>query len=266
MVKSKPVTCARTLTVTALVGVPRVQPNDDVAQLTLDALARTGIEVRDGDVLVVTSKLLSRAEGRFVDLAAVVPSPRARQLAAEVHKDPRLVELVLQESRAVSRAAPGVLIARHRLGFVVANAGIDTSNAKPAGVSDSGSWVLLLPTEPDRDAERIRSRIERASGARVGVVISDSHGRPFRLGTVGAAIGVAGLPALSDLVTQPDLDGRELESTTTAIADQVAATADLVAGQADEGRPLVLVRGLDFEPQASSARGLLRPVERDLYA
>jgi coenzyme F420-0:L-glutamate ligase/coenzyme F420-1:gamma-L-glutamate ligase len=260
------VQCAPTLFLTALPGLPRVEPGGDIAELISQALVRAELSLQDGDVLVVTSKLFSRAEDRFVDLAQVVPSARARELAQEVGKDARMVELILRESTQVSRRAPNVLIVRHRLGFVSANAGIDLSNTRPSAAAGEGPWALLLPENPDASAQRVRSGLEARSGARIGVVVSDSHGRPFRLGSVGMAIGLAGLPALYNQVGQRDLDGRPLETTVTALADQVAAAADLVAGQAAEGRPVVLVRGLSFEPGESSARQLLRPAKQDLYA
>jgi len=261
------VTCASELTLTALRGVPRVREGDDVAALVTEALGRTDLTLRDGDVLVVTSKVFSRAHGRFVDVSRIEPTERTRELAAEVGKDARVVELILSESRGVSRKARNVLIVRHKLGFVSANAGIDMSNAQPAdGREGQGPWALLLPEDPDGDAERLRSLLSAAHNAQIAVVITDSHGRPFRFGTVGAAIGVSGLPALHNQVGLPDLDGRVLESTMTALADQVAAAADLVAGQADEGRPFVLVRGLTFELTSSRATDLLRPESQDLYA
>ncbi len=261
-----PVCCAPQLTLTALASVPRVREGDDVARLASAALTATGMTLCDGDILVVTSKVLSRAAGRFVDVAQVVPSARATALAAEIGKDARLVELILGESTAVTRKARNVLITRHRLGFVSANAGIDLSNSDPGdGRPGAGPWAVLMPLDPDADAETLRLSLTERHRAHVGIVVSDSHGRPFRVGTVGAAIGVAGVPALYDQVGRPDLDGRLLESTLTALADQVAAAADLVAGQADEGRPFVLVRGLSFEMHASSARALLRPVEQDLF-
>ena len=177
------------------------------------------------------------------------------------------MELILRESSAVSRQAPGVIVVRHRLGFVVANAGIDSSNAVPPDAPPgSGPWALLLPEAPDVSAAVIRARVEAESGARVGVVITDSFGRPFRVGTVGVAIGVAGLPAVWDRRGEADLFGRPLETTVTALADQVAAVADLVAGQAAEGRALVLVRGLRFDPSGQGASALLRPAGEDLYA
>jgi len=265
--------CAPHLTLTALPGLPVVAPGDDLAGLIADGLSRGGCALADGDVIVVASKLLSRAEGRYVDLATVSPSPRAQELAREVEKDARLVELILRESTAISRTARNALVVRHRLGFVAANAGIDQSNAQPPGAAPgSGPWVLLLPEDPDAGAERLRARLGERSGADIGVIISDSMGRPFRLGTVGAAIGVAGLPALIDGRGQPDLFGRPLMATVTALADQVAAAADLVAGQADEGRGAILVRGLAWprpagmQDAAAGARALVRAADQDLYA
>jgi coenzyme F420-0:L-glutamate ligase / coenzyme F420-1:gamma-L-glutamate ligase len=261
------ITCSHRLEAIAVPGLPLVEHGDDVPGLVVGALGKAGMSLADGDVLVVTSKLLSRAEGRFVEVPRVEPSPRAIELGREVKKDPRAVELILRESVAVSRKAPGVLVVRHRLGFVVANAGIDSSNAVPAGAPPgSGPWALLLPEAPDASAAAIRHRVEQATGASVGVVITDSFGRPFRVGTVGVAIGVSGLPPLWDRRGEPDLFGRVLENTITALADQVAAVADLVAGQAAERRPLVLVRGLGFNRSEQGAGALVRSAEEDLYA
>ena len=263
------IACGARLEVVAVPGVPLVGAGADVPDLVVRAIGEAGLVLTDGDVLVVTSKLLSRAEGRFVDLSSVGPSARAVDVARKVGKDPRLVELVLRESNSISRQAPGVLIVRHRLGFVVANAGIDASNAVPPHApAGSGPWALLLPEAPDASAAAIRARVEAevAAGASVGVVITDSFGRPFRMGTVGVAIGVAGLPPLWDRRGEQDLFGRTLEQTITALADQVAAVADLVAGQAAEGRPLVLVRGLRFDAVTQTASTLLRKPEEDLYA
>jgi coenzyme F420-0:L-glutamate ligase/coenzyme F420-1:gamma-L-glutamate ligase len=261
------ISCAPRLVLTALDGLPIVRPGDDVAGLILAALTRTGIVLAPGDVLVVTSKVFSRAEGRFVDLTTVAPSPRAVELAARVGKDARVVELVLRESTDISRTAPDTLIVRHRLGFVSANAGIDASNARPPDAPPtSGPWVLLLPASPDASAARVRDVVRDATGVDAGVVVTDSHGRPFRHGTVGVAVGVAGLPALWDQRGTPDLHGRALETTVTALADQVAAAADLVAGQAAEGRAVIHVRGLAYPPADGDARALVRTPERDLYA
>jgi coenzyme F420-0:L-glutamate ligase/coenzyme F420-1:gamma-L-glutamate ligase len=264
----------------ALPGLPLVGAGDDLAAILAEGLRRAGVELRDGDVLVVVSKVVSRAEGRFVDLATVEPSDRARAVALETGKDVRLCELILRESQQVSRAGPGALVVRHRLGFVCGDAGIDASNAspvtmggdppyppaRPASPLSTGPWALLLPADPDGSAERIRRALHERSGAAIGVVISDSFGRPFRLGTVGAAIGVAGLPPLWDRRGEPDLFGRVLQHTVTALADQIAAAADLVAGQAAEGRAAVHVRGVSFPSGEHSAAELYRPPEGDLYA
>ena len=251
----------------ALPGVPRVAPGDDLGAIVLEALARAALRLAEGDVVVVTSKLISRAEGRFCDLSTVTPTDEARAIATETGHDPRLVALILGEASAISRKARGVLVVRHRLGFGVANAGIDASNAAPpAAPPGSGPWVVLLPRDPDGAAKELRRRLSEVSGAALGVVVTDSFGRPFRFGTVGTAIGVSGLPALCDLRGTRDLDGRALERTVTGLADQVAAAADLVAGQAAEGRGVVLVRGLAFSPVDSRASELCRPAAGDLYA
>jgi len=258
---------AARLEVLAIAGLPVVEAGTDLPRALLAALIGARFELRDGDVVVVPSKVVSRAEGRFVDLRDVVPSARANELAGSTVKDARVVELILRESSAISRSAPGVLVVRHRLGFISANAGIDASNALPAHAPpESGPWALLLPEAPDASAERIRLALHGASGAALGVVISDSFGRPFRLGTVGAAIGVAGLPPLWDQRGRTDLFGRVLEHTITALADQVAAAADLVAGQAAEARGLIVVRGLSFPVGEHSAAALNRPPGEDLYA
>lgn len=253
----------------AVSGIPLIEPGDDLNALICDALRRSGERIESNQaVVVVTSKVLSRAQGRFVDVSTVQPSARAHELAALTGKDPRVVELILAESHSVSRAARGVLIVRHALGFISANAGLDESNAKPkSAAAGTGPWVLRMPLDPDAAARALRERLRAELGVSVGVVITDSHGRPFRLGTVGAAIGVAGVPALWDQRGRTDLHGRALEITVTALADQLAAAADLVAGQAGEGRPVVLVRGLTFVPdEGASAAALLRPSEQDLYA
>lgn len=261
------VRCAARLEIVALSGLPVVAKGNDVAALIGEALARDGIALADGDVLVVTSKIVSRSEGRFVDLATVEASDEARAIGAEIGRDARFVELILRESTGVSRKVKGAMVVRHRLGFVCANAGIDASNSVPAGAPPgSGPWVLLLPSAPDAAAEAIRAALAEASGARIGVVISDSFGRPFRLGTVGAAIGLAGVPALWDQRGDQDLFGRKLEATITALGDQIAAAADLVAGQANESRPVVLVRGLSFPVGAHGASELVRPAGEDVYA
>lgn len=246
----------------ALPGIPFVQPGDDLAALIVESLTRLNLELRQGDILVASSKIISKAENRYVNLETITPSVQAQQLANESYKDPRLVELVLQESTGVSRVAPHVLIVKHRLGFISANAGIDQSNVG----HKSEQTVLLLPKDPDRSAEQLSAAIKLQTGIAPAVVISDTHGRPFRLGNLNIAIGAAGLPVLFDQRGEHDLFGRELIATVTAIADEIAAAAGLVSGQADEGQPVVLMRGLRL-PDAPSgkAHDINRPSKQDLY-
>lgn len=248
------------LHIVALPGIPLVGPGDDLVQLILDGLNRAGLALQTGDVVVITSKIVSKAEGRLVDLRQVEPGEEAVALARDTRKDPRIVELVLRESRRISRQATGVLITEHRLGFVSANAGVDQSNV--AGCED---YALLLPLDPDHSAHSVRAGLARATGAVVGIIISDSHGRPFRIGNVGVAIGVAGMPAVLDLRGKPDLFGRELKISIQGYADLIASAANLLTGEADEGRPVVLVRGLQHTQTAGSARDLIRPPDHDLY-
>jgi coenzyme F420-0:L-glutamate ligase/coenzyme F420-1:gamma-L-glutamate ligase len=213
-------------------------------------------------VLVVAQKIVSKAERRYVDLATIAPSPRALDLAQQVEKDARLVELILRESRRVIRYRRGVLIVEHRLGFVMANAGIDRSNIDPQVGTEP---VLLLPADPDASAAALRDAIAARCGTAPGLVISDSFGRAWRNGTVGIALGAAGLPALMDLRGAPDLYGRALRVTETGFADEIAAAASLLMGQADEGMPVVLVRGLAWSAADRSAAQLIRPAEQDLF-
>lgn len=251
------------LTLYPVPGIPHVQPGDDVTMILLDALARAEMNLEAGDVLAVAQKIISKAEGRLVELATVTPSPRALEVAEQTNKDPRLVELILQESEEISRMRLGVLIVRHRLGFTSANAGIDRSNV--AQTEGGEEMVLLLPQDPDGSAARIRATIAERTGVQVGVVVCDSHGRPFRLGTVGIAIGVAGLPALWDRRGERDLYGYELQHTDVGVADEIAAAAGLLMGQAAEGTPAVLLRGLSLPGGEGKARDLVRPKELDLY-
>jgi len=246
----------------ALAGLPMVRAGDDVATLIAAALAREGLVLQDRDVLVIAQKIVSKAEGRTVDLAAVTPSARAIALADEIGKDPRLVEVILAESVRVVRTRPNLLIVEHRLGFVMANAGVDQSNVAP---QDGVHRVLLLPRDPDASAEALRRRLADRSGADIAVIINDSFGRAWRRGTCGIAIGAAGLPALIDLRGRPDLFGRTLEVSIIGFADEIAAAASLLMGQADEARPVVLVRGLDWSLPATNAHELVRPENEDLF-
>jgi len=246
----------------ALDSVPLVRPGDDLAALLIAALERGAQPPRGGEVLVVAQKIVSKAEGRYVDLASVTPSPRAERLAREVDKDARLVELILQESRRVVRHRPGVIIVEHRLGYVMANAGIDRSNIDPAAGAEP---VLLLPRDPDASAAALQARLAARFGCTLGVVVSDSFGRAWRRGTVGIALGAAGLPALVDLRGRADLYGRLLQVSETGFADELAAAASLLMGQADEGMPAVLVRGLAWSAPAVGAARLVRPEAEDLF-
>lgn len=249
------------LTLTALPGLPMIEPGDDLGALIAAGLRRAEIELRAGDVIVVAQKIVSKAEGRLVDLATVQPSSRSQVLAQEVDKDPRIVELVLAESRKVLRTRPGLMVVEHRLGFVCANAGIDRSNLQGEGAE----WVLLLPEDPDASARELRTALEHTSGVQVGVLIVDSHGRPWRIGTVGVAIGVAGLPAVVDKRGDPDLFGRTLQVTEIGLADELSAAASILMGQADEGLPVVHVRGLPYPRRDGSLKEILRPEEEDLF-
>jgi coenzyme F420-0:L-glutamate ligase/coenzyme F420-1:gamma-L-glutamate ligase len=237
----------------ALPGLPMVQQGDDLAALLSAAMARAGLAPQQGDVLAVAQKIVSKAEGRSIALASVEPSAAARELAEQTGKDARLVELILSESERVVRARPNLIIVKHRLGFVMANAGIDQSNIGADG------HALLLPRDPDGSAAALAARLG------LPVVITDSFGRAWRRGTVGVAIGAAGLPALRDLRGQADLFGRTLMVSITGFADEIAAAAGLVMGQGAEGQPAVLVRGLSWSGAANPASELLRPAQEDLF-
>ncbi|MFY0610283.1 MAG: coenzyme F420-0:L-glutamate ligase [Hyphomicrobiaceae bacterium] len=250
------------LQLTALPGIPMVHPGDDLGQLITDALARAAIILKPQDVLVVAQKVISKTEGRIVPLDKVRPRPDARNWAKKTGKDPRLVELILTESKGVVRHRPGVMIVQHRLGFIMANAGIDQSNVGPAA---DGEHAILLPLDPDASAARLRSAIRERHDVDIGIVISDSFGRPFRSGTAGVAIGVAGLPALLDLRGEPDLFGRELGVSISGFADEIAAAASLLMGQGAEGLPAVVVSGLEWSRPATRAAEIVRDPAEDLF-
>lgn len=238
-----------------LARMGEVTPGDNLAALLSEALEVEGLRIRADDILVVTQKIVSKAEGRFVALDTVVPGSEALRLGALTRKDPRLVELVLSESTAVLRAVPNVLIVRHRLGLVMANAGIDRSNIGPG----TGERALLLPEDPDASAERLGKALGCA------IVISDSFGRPWRMGVVAVGIGASGLPALHDRRGERDRDGRTLEVTQVATADLLASAAALATGEGAEGIPAVLVRGFAVTGVPSPAIALTRPLEQDLF-
>jgi coenzyme F420-0:L-glutamate ligase / coenzyme F420-1:gamma-L-glutamate ligase len=250
------------VTLLPLLRIKLVEPGDDLGATAAAAFSANGLVPEDGDVLVVAQKIVSKAEGRYVDVATVEPSKRAIALAAEIEKDPRFVEVVLSEAKRVVRHRPGLLIVEHRLGFVMANAGIDHSNV---ATEDGTERALLLPENPDGSARALGEHLTRAFGMRIAVVISDSFGRAWRKGTVGVALGAAGLPALVDMRGRPDLFGRALQVTETGFADEIAAAAGLLMGQADEAVPMVLVRGLGWTAPELPAAALIRPAEHDLF-
>ena len=239
--------------------IGEVLPGTDLVAILSEALLAAGRPINGGDALVVTQKIVSKAEGRYVTLDSVKPSEEALRLAKITGKDARLVELVLTESTAVVRAAPNVLITRHRCGYVMANAGIDRSN------TGSGGAVLLLPKNPDASAERLRQGLGVRFGSPPAVVISDSFGRPWRYGVVNVALGASGLPALVDKRGQPDRDGRPLEVTQIALADMIASAAGLAMGEGAEGIPAALIRGASWPAGSLPAAALLRPLSEDLF-
>jgi len=248
----------RRLVISPVHGLPEVRPGDDLAALIVNALRAQAEELHDGDVLAVAQKVVSKAEGRIVHLPDVVPSERARAMAAEAGKDARQLEVVLSESAKIVRWAHGVLISETRHGFVCANAGVDRSNA---GAADT---VILLPIDPDGSASRIREALRARTGATVAVVITDTFGRAWREGHMNVAIGIAGLPALKRYMGQFDPEGYELRVTEIAIADEVAAAAELVMGKLDRC-PVAVVRGLAVDSPSETARDYVRPAEKDLF-
>lgn len=252
------------LTLTALPDFPLVQPDDDLAALILSGLHAAHIQLMDGDVLAIAQKVVSKAEGRMVRIGQVTASARAQELAAITHKDARFVEVVLSESKEILRTHINTLIVEHKLGFVCANAGVDRSNVGPHADGDD-DVLLLLPANPDATCEALRARLREATGANVGVLINDSHGRAWRMGTVGVALGAAGLPALLDLRGQPDLFDYALQVTQVGLADELAAAASALMGQANEGRPVVHLRGVPYPFREGNAQELIRPKNMDLF-
>lgn len=252
----------RSLSITALPGIPRVKPGDDLSALVIAAIARAGLTPKRQDIVVVAQKIVSKAEGRIAPLDGVTPSARAEELARITGKDARQLELVLQESDDVLRAKKNVIVVGHRLGLVMANAGIDRSNVEQGSAGES---VLLLPLDPDASAAKLRAALEAHFKVTLGVVITDSIGRAWRLGTTGHAIGAAGVPSIIDQRGEPDMNGRLLEVTETAFADSVAAAAVLVMGEAAEGTPAALLSGLSWSAPEKPARALVRPKHEDMF-
>ena len=249
------------ITLVAVPDFPLVEPGNELAAMISDACLNGGIAIGDGDVVVIAQKIVSKAEGRYVNLGDVTPSAQAKALAVKLNKDPRMVELVLSESTRIVRAENNVLIVAHRLGYIMANAGIDQSNISHA----DGERALLLPVDPDGSAANIKERLDRTFNIACGVVINDSFGRPWRNGVVGVAIGAAGVNSLQSFAGTPDLFGRPLRVTEIAIADEIAAAASLLMGQAAEGYPVVILRGLKRSANPRPAAALIRPASQDLF-
>ena len=252
---------APSLTLTGLTGIPLIAPGDDLAAVIAAALARAAITPQDGDILVLAQKIVSKAESRYRKLSDVIPSERAKDFAKRLHKDARHIQLILDESSEVLRQTENALITVHKLGFVMANAGVDQSNVE----QDGEGAVLLLPVDPDGSAEKLKAALDSHYGVSLGIVINDSFGRPWRMGVVGVALGAAGLPALRSLIGEPDLFGRALRVTEQAAADEIAAAASLVMGQAAEGLPVIHIRGVRFAAGVRPAKALIRPKEQDIF-
>lgn len=249
------------LTIQPLENIPMIKPGDDLASLIHGALLASEIELSDGNILVVAQKIVSKAEGRQVRLCDVQASAEAIRLAGETDKDPRLVELILGESTNIVRQSRGILLVRHRLGFVCANAGIDQSNI----CHDEGESALLLPLSPDVSARLLRETLQQLYGCRLGVIISDSSNRPWRLGSIGSAIGSSGITVLDDQRGGQDIYGRELLVTMVNRADSIATAALLMMGETTERTPVALVRGLEAESSDQTATMSVRPVSEDLF-
>jgi len=252
------------LLLTPLEKFPDIQKGDDLVGSILNSLITTNIIMQNNDILVLTQKIVSKSEGRYINLELVKPSKEAFLLASKCEKDARLVELILHESRVILRIRPGTLIVEHRLGFICANAGIDHSNVTLSN-SEKENTVLLLPENPDLSSQIIRNKIEEKYGIRIGIMIIDSHGRAWRLGVVGTSIGFSGIPGLIDMRGQTDLFGGKLRITEIAAADELAGAASLMMGQASEGLPVIHVRGFPYPLREGKLDELIRPIENDLF-
>ncbi len=252
------------LTITPLQNIPLIRQDDNLADILVDSLQASGAQLENDDILVIAQKIISKSEGRMVDITTITPSSQAIELAQKADKDPRVVELMLQESNEVVRVRVGTIIVEHKLGFVCANAGIDHSNVAGSG-NENQEFVLLLPKDPDQSARNIRDQIKQKTGKDIGVMIIDSHGRAWRNGTVGICIGLSGLPALIDERGWKDLFGYTLKITVVGVADELAAAASLMMGQAAEGKPAVLVRGFPYPLREGSLQELIRPKSQDMF-
>ncbi|MDG2197955.1 MAG: coenzyme F420-0:L-glutamate ligase [SAR324 cluster bacterium] len=258
MTKSDP----QTISIHPLLGIPLINKGDHLCQLILDAIEANKLILKDGSILVLAQKIVSKAEDRFVNLKTVKPTALAIDYSVKTDKDPRLVELILQESKSVIRHRKGVLVVENHQGLIMANAGIDHSNVEQDPEND---WVLLLPENPDKSAASLHNELLRKTGCKIGVIINDSIGRAWRNGTIGTAIGVAGLSSIVDLRGRADLFGNQLRVSEEAIADELASAASLIQGQADEGLPVVFIEGYRTSSQHIPASELIRPEEKDLF-
>jgi coenzyme F420-0:L-glutamate ligase/coenzyme F420-1:gamma-L-glutamate ligase len=252
------------LILTPLKNIPLIQPGDDLSEIILESMKVTGVQMIDGDILVLAQKIVSKSEGRLINLTTVKPSKRAFELAGLTGKDPRLLELIHRESNEVLRTRPGLIIVEHKLGFVCANAGIDHSNVK-GNWGEHDDWVLLLPENPNESAKGIRKLIEEKAGVNIGLMIIDSHGRAWRNGTVGVCISFSGLPGVVDMRGMKDLFDYELRVTEVGVADELAAAASLMMGQVAEGKPAIHVRGFPYPLREADFDELLRPKEKDMF-
>jgi len=253
-----------TLSISSLKNIPLIRQGDLLADIILNSIQEADIELIENDIIILAQKVVSKAEGRLVNLATVTPSQKAIELGAKTEKDPRVVELILQESNEVVRTRVGAIIVEHKLGFICANAGIDHSNVAGDG-NENEEYVLLLPEDPDRSARQLRETVLQKTGKTIGVMIIDSHGRAWRNGTVGLCIGLSGIPALIDERGWKDLFGYTLKITVVGVADELAAAASLMMGQAAEGTPVVHVRGFPYKLSEGSLRELIRPKDQDMF-
>ena len=258
MAKSDP----PTIRIHPLLGIPLINRGDNLCQLILDAIEANKLILKDGSILVLAQKIVSKAEDRFVNLKTIKPTALAIEYSVKTDKDPRLVELILQESKSVIRHRKGVLVVENHQGLIMANAGIDHSNVEQDPENDR---VLLLPENPDKSADSLHNELLRKTGCKIGVIINDSIGRAWRNGTIGTAIGVAGLSSIVDLRGRADLFGNQLRVSEEAIADELASAASLIQGQADEGLPVVLIEGYRTSSKHIPASELIRPEEKDLF-
>lgn len=251
---------ANALTFYPVPGIPEIEPGADLAAIIAETIDRAGPEPRNGDIITVAQKIVSKAEGRLVDLNDITASPEALALVYSGEKDPRLAEVILGESRRIVRDTPTVLIVEHRSGIVLANAGVDRSN-----VRGDDEMVLLLPEDADASAAALKRRLDEHFGKALGVLITDSLGRPWRKGTTGTAIGCAGVETMNDMRGDRDMFGRILQVAEVATADCIAGAAGLIMGEGDAAMPVVIVRGVDAGTSAQTARDILRPTEEDLF-